>query len=336
MTDKQLGVLLAGFDGFGRQDHQCAMYLPAFVAHPNFRLVAAVDLDGRAGAAAVAQEHVLDRPSGLDAALADSRVHVVSIAAPPERRAEYVAAVLRAGKHVLADKPLAATAAQARELAELADAQHVVLVPAHHQRLHGAVRSAANAVRTGRVGLPWNLQADFIVAGGDPVPTGELDNLGLYPVDVVVSILGLPVRRVHAITQRYWHADADDFAVLLLEHDHDVTSTITCGRTGPLADVAPGGLAVHRYRISGSNGVLLVDARKPHITQRTADGIAARWTGPNTTSRLLDVLLDGIRSGRPAITAWDAVRALQVVEAAARSAASGQPIDVNGNGGDPR
>lgn len=333
MTDKQLGVLIAGFDGFGPQDHQRAMYLPAFAAHPDFQLVSTVDLGGVSGAAAVAKAHDLDQPAGLDEALADSRVHVVSIAAPPERRAECVAAALRAGKHVLADKPLAATAAEARQLAELADAQHLVLVPAHHQRLHGAVRSAAGAVRAGRIGLPWNLQADFIVAGGEPVPVGELANFGLYPVDVVRSILGLGVRRVHAITQRHWHAEADDFAILMLDHEHGVTSTLTCGRTGPLADVQPAGLAVHRYRISGSHGVLLVDARKPNVTLRTANGSAPRWTGPNTVVRLLDVLRDGIRTGAPAITGWDAVHALRVLEAAARSAATGLPVDLDPSGG---
>jgi predicted dehydrogenase len=334
MSDKRLGVLIAGFDGFGTQDHQRAMYLPAFATHPDFELVAAVDCHGRAGAAAVADEYGIDRPAGLDEALADSRVDVVSIAARPEKRAECIAAALHAGKHVLADKPLAATAAEARELAELADAQHVLLVPAHHQRLHGAVQSAANAVRAGRVGLPWNLQADFIVAGGDPAPVGELTNLGLYPVDAVSSILGLRIRRVHAITQRYWHGDADDFAVLLLDHDHGVTSTITCGRTAPICDVAPAGLAVHRYRISGSHGVLLVDARKPNITLRTSGGSTARWTGPDTTRRLLDVLSRGIHTGRAAITAWDAVHTLQVAEAAARSTALGRPVDINDNGGE--
>jgi predicted dehydrogenase len=334
MSDKPLGVLIAGFDGLGAQDHQGTMYLPAFAAHPDFTPMAAVDLGGRSGAAAVAREYGIDHLAGLGEGLADPRVDVVSLAAPPRLRAELVAAALRAGKHVLADKPLAATAAEARELAELAEARHRVLVPAHHQRLHGSVRSAAAAVRGGRVGLPWNLQADFLVAGGEPVPDGELENFALYPVDVVRSILGLEVRRVHAITRRYWHTGADDFAILMLDHDHGVTSTITCGRAGPLADVPPAGLALHRYRISGSHGVLLVDARKPAVSVRAAVGTAARWTGPTTIRRLLDVVRDGIRTGRPAISAWDAVHALGVVEAAVRSAALGRPVEFDVSKGD--
>ena len=60
-----------------------------------------------------------------------------------------------------------------------------------------------------------------------------------------------------------------------------------------------------------------------------------RWTGPGTVDRLLDVLRDGIRGGRPAITAWDAVHALRVVEAARRSADLGRPVEVDTPEGTP-
>jgi predicted dehydrogenase len=328
MTTNPLGVLVAGFDGIGSQDHQNAMYLPAFAAHPDFELVAAVDLGGRAGAAGVSEREGIEHITDYEQALADPRVDVVSVAAPLSDRARHIATAIRAGKHVLADKPLAASAPEAEQLANLAESHRTVLVPAHHQRLRGAVRSAAGAVRGGRVGLPWNVQADFLVAGGDLVPSGELVNLALYPVDVLRSILGLAVRRVHAITRTYWHGGADDFAILQLDHDHGVTSTITCGRMRAVAGVPKAGLAVHRYRISGSHGVLLVDALKPQLSVRTAERNDVRWTGGDTVTALLDVLRDGIRSGRPAIDARDAVETQRVVDAARRSVDLGHPVEI--------
>jgi predicted dehydrogenase len=336
MNTEPLGVLVAGFDGIGSQDHQNAMYLPALAAHDGFRLVAAVDLDGNAGAKDASLRYDVEHADDYERALADPRIQVVSVAAPLADRARHIAAAIRAGKHVLADKPLAATADEADELSHLAAAQGTVLVPAHHQRLQPALRSAAAAVKGGRLGLPWNVQVDFLVAGGDPAPSGELVNFALYPIDVVRSILGLPIRRVHAITRTYWHDGADDFAVLLLDHDHGVTSTITCGRLGVLADVPPGGLAVHRYRVSGSHGVLLVDALKPRLVAHNSERRSNRWSGPSTVDSLLQVLHDGIRSGRPALNADDAVHAQRVVEAAARSAASGTPVDVTAIAGGTR
>jgi predicted dehydrogenase len=283
-------VYLEGAGGIGTQDHQNAMYRPAFEAHPDFQIV--------------------DDPA---------KAEVVSVAVPLEERAEAIGRLVRAGKHVLADKPMAATLEDCEDIARLAGEHGVVVVPAHHPRLGAALRSAAAAVRGGRVGLPWNVQCDFLVAGGDPAPTGELVNLALYPIDAVHALLGLEVRRVHAIGD-------SDLVTLLLDHDHGVTSTILCGRMTGLADVRPAGLAVHRYRISGSHGVLAVDATKPAVRVRTADQTTGVWTGPTTVDALLDVLSAGVRTGRAELGAADAIRAQRVVEAAARSLNSGQPI----------
>jgi hypothetical protein len=71
---------------------------------------------------------------------------------------------------------------------------------------------------------------------------------------------------------------------------------------------------------------LAVDATKPGVRVRTADSTASVWTGPNTVDALLDVLSAGVRTGRAELGAADAIRAQRVVEAAARSLNSGQPI----------
>src|SRR5262249_52559927 len=150
-------------------------------------------------------------------------------------------------------------------------AHGVVVIPAHHVRLGGALRSVRAAVRSGRVGLPWNVQADFFVAGGGPAPPGELLNLAAYPIDVGLSLAAAPVRRVHALAGSHWHDSPHDLVTVLLDHDNGVTSTIVCGRTKGLRDVPPAGIALHRYRISGSHGVLTSDATKPALHVHTAD-----------------------------------------------------------------
>ena len=283
-------VALVGNGGNGTQDHQNSMYAPAFARHPRFELV--------------------DDPDAAE---------VLSIAVPLAERGKVIADAIRAGKHVLADKPLAATLAEAVEIERLAAAHGVVVVPAHHQRFNAALRSVIGAVRSGRVGLPWNVQCDFLVAGGDPAPTGELVNFGLYPVDVLRALLGLEVRRVHA-------TGSPDLVTLLLDHEHGVTSTVVCGRVPALRDLPPGGLAVHRYRISGSHGVLAVDALKPALRVRTTNTNGPVWTGPDTVDALLDVLAAGIATGRAALGPGDAVAAQRVIEAAQRSLETGQPV----------
>jgi predicted dehydrogenase len=312
-------VLLAGFGGLGAgQDHQRAMYLPAFQAHPGFAVAGVVGAGGEPG---------LPSYPDLPAALAECDAEVVSVCLPPESRAEAIVAALRAGRHVLADKPMALTEGESAAIATAAEESGTVCMPAHHQRFAPAVRSARTAVAAGRVGLPWNIQADFLVAGGDPCPLGETANLGVYPVDVVLALTGQPVRRVHARSDR-------GLTLLLLDHDHGLTSTIAVGRVQAAAGVPAGGLVLHRYRISGSNGVMNVDAAKPAATVRTATGVRAAWTGPGTVDRMLTELHAAVTGGRRAeVGPADALAAIRVVEAAVRSIATGVPVDLSQEGG---
>ncbi|MBB5785446.1 Gfo/Idh/MocA family protein [Jiangella mangrovi] len=324
MSDTTLGVLLLGFAGLGPdQDHQSAMYRPAFEAHPGFEVVATAADAG---------------------AVDDPAVDVVSVCVEPDRRADAVIAALQAGKHVLVDKPLALTAADAAKVAAVAAETGKVCLPAHHQRFHPMIAAARGAVAGGKVGLPWNVQADFLVAGGTPSPAGELANFAVYPVDVVLALTGLRVRRVYARLTTHWAEGAgDDFALLFLTHENGLTSTISVGRTNELADTRPAGLAVHRYRVSGSHGVLDIDASRPAVVLRRGEAssntsgtgvgprgrLSSTWHGPSTVDRLLDELHAAITAGRPpSPSAADAVHIAEIVDAARTSAASGQPVDL--------
>lgn len=302
-----LGVLLHGSAGLGAgQDHQRDMYRPAFEAHPGFE--------------------VLPGTTGLD----DPAVDVVSVCADPDRRAGAVIAALRAGRHVLADKPLAMTAADAAKVAAVAAETGLVCLPAHHQRFHPMIAAARGAVAGGKVGLPWNVQADFLVAGGTPSPAGELANFAVYPLDVVLALTGLRARRVFArLSTHRSDGGADDLALLFLTHENALTSTISVGRVGELADTRPAGLAVHRYRVSGSHGVLDIDASRPAVVVRRADVSTPTWHGPGTVHRLLDELHAAVTAGRPSSpSAADAVHLAEIVDAARASAASGAPVDL--------
>ncbi|PZF81737.1 Gfo/Idh/MocA family protein [Jiangella anatolica] len=333
-----LGVLLLGFAGLGPdQDHQQDMYLPAFSTHDGFEVVAVAgdDAAGRTTAERLAGKLGLPAPAAdLATALADPAVDVVSVCVSPERRADAVIAALRAGKHVLADKPLALTAADAARVAAVAAETGLVCLPAHHQRFHPMIGAARGAVAAGKVGLPWNVQADFLVAGGTPSPAGELANFAVYPIDVVLALTGQRVRRVFARLSTHWSdGGADDHALLFLDHDNGLTSTISVGRTRELADTPPAGLALHRYRVSGSHGVLDIDASRPAVVLRRAEASSHTWHGAGTVDRLLDELRAAIAAGRPsAPSAADAVHIAEIVDAARTSAASGTPVELSQEG----
>jgi len=356
MTDNagRLNVLLAGFAGMGTQNHQQAMYLPAFAQHPGFSVVGVCDGTGTDPLAAKAAAE-LGVAVHQDIAEAVQRldVDVVSVCMPLEERTRGILAALRAGAHVFADKPMAATPQEAREVAETARQLNRICMPAHHLRFQPVVRSAAAAIAAGRIGLPWNVQAVFVVAGGDRVPQGELANFAVYPLDVVLAMTGQPVHRVHALTGVHWsrHAevlsagstafltdgegkDADnDLALLMLDHAHGLTSTIVVGRRSAIGASS----TMHRYRVSGSHGVLMVDAAKPAALVENVLGNQRRWDGAHrdTVAALVDELHTAVRGGRTLLGPQDAVAVAEIIAAAQESAQSGHPVQLANSPGNP-
>ncbi|PZF85860.1 hypothetical protein [Jiangella anatolica] len=208
---------------------------------------------------------------------------VVVLAVPLADRPAAVEQTVKAGKHTVVHGVLAEDPDQAAELAALAQNQGTVCLPDYHVRFQPAVRAARAAVAAGRVGLPWNVQGDLISSDTAAKPA----SLAVHAIDTVRALTGLPVRTVR-------RTDAGSVLLLLLTHDHGVTSTLAVGH-------APGA-ATHRYRISGSHGMLDVDASKP------------AWAGGASMAGLLTELHTAVVTDRPAeLSLDDAVAAQRVL-----------------------
>ena len=134
MTERIFGVVLAGC---GRIS---ASHLRAIAELPDrFRLIAAVDTSAERAEAAAAPLGGIGLAS-LDEALALPGVDCVILCTPNAVHARQAMASLRAGKHVLVEKPLAETGEEARSLAAEAAARGLVLAAGHTFR-HCAPRA---------------------------------------------------------------------------------------------------------------------------------------------------------------------------------------------------
>jgi predicted dehydrogenase/nucleoside-diphosphate-sugar epimerase len=150
-------VAVIGCGAISRQFH-----LPILAGHEGVRLTALVDRDlKRAGelAAAYGVETVLDDIDQLGPDLADAAV----VATPPFHHAPCCIALARRGMHVLVEKPMAITTADARAMADAARTAGVVLTVGHFRRLFPAVRLLRSALDGGALGRP----VGFDVEEGD-------------------------------------------------------------------------------------------------------------------------------------------------------------------------
>ncbi|GIF49886.1 1,5-anhydro-D-fructose reductase (1,5-anhydro-D-mannitol-forming) [Asanoa ferruginea] len=137
-----------------------ACHGPAVMASPSARLAAVLSRSEAGGRDFLRTFDASDaRPySDLDAFLADPEIELVVIASPDGLHFPQAAASLRAGKHVLVEKPIAVSEAEARSLVDLASAQGLVLASGYHLRCHPGHVALRERVRAGALGTIRHLR----------------------------------------------------------------------------------------------------------------------------------------------------------------------------------
>jgi predicted dehydrogenase len=173
--------------------------IPAIINSRNGRLAAACDSSDDALSLVTGDGA---RANDLAAALAVPGVDAVYVATPNHAHRPVVEAAAAAGKHVLCEKPMAATAADARAMVAACERAGVVYATAFDQRFHAAHRLLARLVAAGKLGvvtqarvhyacwLPpdWagdNWRADPARAGG-----GAVIDLAPHGLDLLETVLG--------------------------------------------------------------------------------------------------------------------------------------------------
>jgi len=254
-------------------------------------------------------------------------VDAVVIAVPNSLHHDVAVAAASSGKHVLVDKPMACTTADADEMIAVADANRVVLVPFHNTRFVAPFVAAQRFVADGRIGAvtgfrvafghegpqTWAPRADWFFdsnrAGG-----GCLIDLGVHAVDLLRAVTGDDVTAVSALLNGC-RGDVEADAQLVARLRGGAIGTIHASwssRSGP----------DHQLTVIGSEGTLHLDNRTP-LTFIDARGGRERVDLPETTSSPLAEVLAAIAGKRsPSITAADGRAAVAVVQAAYGSAAN--------------
>jgi predicted dehydrogenase len=210
-------------------------------------------------AAAYAERYRIGARYDDYAALADDpEVDVVYIATPQSRHADDTLMMLRAGKHVLCEKPFALNEAQARRMVDEARERKVFVMEAIWSRFLPAYRSLVEVVASGRIGEPQLVEADFgfrrpmeadhrlfrADLGG-----GCLLDLGIYPLQLCTLLLG-PVEHV-AAEGMIGETGVDELVAATLRHGG--------GRLG----VIKSSLRVNMTcgaRVAGTEGVIEIPA----------------------------------------------------------------------------
>jgi predicted dehydrogenase len=210
--------------------------LPALrrCAHVELAAIASRDL---ARAQAVAGEFGIPRAYGsYDELLADPDIDVIYNPSPNHLHVPWSIKALEAGKHVLCEKPIGLTAAEAQTLLE-ASRRHPrqKIMEAFMYRLHPQWRRAVRIVRDGGVGEPLVVQSLFSYFNEDPnnvrnqpgIGGGALMDIGCYAISLARLVFGAEPRRVLGLIDSDPRFGVDRMVSALLDFGRK-TSSFTC------------------------------------------------------------------------------------------------------------
>ena len=187
-------------------------------------------------AARVAQELGIPRAHGsYEALLADPEVDALYIPLPNHLHLEWTLAAVRAGKHVLCEKPLALTSADAQTMVDAASDAGVLLMEAFMYRLHPSWGAVRELLASGRIGRLQTIQSWFSYFNDDPrnirnivdAGGGALYDIGCYCVNLSRMLHGAEPERIEASIVRDPDMEIDVVTTALLVFPGGATATFT-------------------------------------------------------------------------------------------------------------
>lgn len=239
MTDgPQIAVIGCGY--WGANHVRTLAELGALAAINDRHLERAEALAGKHGSVA----------RSLDEILADDAIDGVVCALPADQHPLVATQALKAGKHVLVEKPMALTADTARFVADLADAQNRVLMTGHILRYHPAFRVVMAQVRSGVLGAIRHVQSHRLAFGKFHDQFDALWDLGPHDLSLILAVTGHGPSKVigHRVA---FAGEACDAAHVHMDFGDALTAHIQVSRHSPYKS--------RRFVITGTDAMVYWD-----------------------------------------------------------------------------
>ena len=207
--------------------------LPAILAEPRSRLAGIVTRDP-----AKAEPYGVKAWSDLDSALAGSDPTVVYIATPVFLHAPQTIAALRAGRHVLCEKPMALNYAEAIDMQRASADTRRTLGIAYYRRMYPKVDRARELIEAGAIGRPVFAEATshnwFNPLGtsrawlADPKRSGggPLRDIGSHRIDLMNYLFGKPINAIGHMTTLVQPLEVEDNATVMIEYESGVRGVV--------------------------------------------------------------------------------------------------------------
>jgi len=322
-------------------------HIPEYAMNPDAEVYGFYDINVQR-AQELAAEHNGKAYATYEEMLQDPAIEAVSVCAANHVHAEISIAALKAGKHVLCEKPMAVTLAECEAMVAAAKESGKYLMIGQNQRLAKAHMKAKELVQSGAIGdvltfrtifghggpETWSIDAGKNVWFFDKTKAamGAMADLGIHKTDLIQYILGQKVVETKAVLTTLDKRDAsgnligvDDNAICIYTMDGGAIGTMTASWTYYSAED-------NTTVIYGTKGMLrLYDDPKYSVQLINADGTRIDYqidqiqTNDNqTASGVIDLFVKSIKENTPPEISGESVfQAMKAVFASIESSNTG-------------
>jgi len=302
--------------------------------------VAVADLDAERLAVAQAQFPGIETYQSLETMLTKSHANLIFVVTPHNTHAKLALTCLRAGRHVVCEKPMAITTAECDRMIETARRKRLLLSTFHNRHWDGCILQAVKTIRSGAIGQIFRVRAyagDFDKPGtwwrsSKSISGGVSYDWGVHTLEQGLQLIDSDIVEVSGFDHRgYWAAKSP------WKHDsnEDEASAVVRFRNGAWLSMTISELdshpSPHWFEITGTEGTYLYDHATWQMVKTT--GVRTVTTkgknpGENTLwHRYYENLRDHLVKGKPLIiTAEWARRPIHILDLAGRSARKGAAI----------
>jgi predicted dehydrogenase len=356
LTGEEIVVLNVGIIGSGGIAR--GRHVPAWLKLGEQARIAAIsDIDTTATTRVAA---IIDTAGGdpvetyedYHALIRDAAIDAVDICLPHHLHADAILTAAAAGKHILCEKPMCLSLAQADQIVEAVDRAGIVYMSGHNELFYPAVATAKDVLGRGDIGTPFIIRSHEFPGGypsgkvpGRPAEQtamvgwrasretmggGVLIDKGYHPTYILLHLAGAEPVSVTAMSNTFVaQMDGEDTALVMVKFANGAIGQIFTGEgfAFPANDA--------KFHVIGQRGEVYGNRYDVHTLPRGYSVPSGRVfpTDPNGNQQTFDATIlhfaDSIATERPPIQDHrDGRRVLEVIQAAYRSIETGETVSL--------
>jgi len=250
-------------------------------------------------------------------------IDAVSICTWATKLAEITEEALKAGKHVLVEKPMANNSKQAEKLVRLAEENDLRLMVGFIERYNPGVKNLKGYIKREEIGSVVSALTRRVSEWPERIgDVGVVKDSAIHDIDILRFLFEEDPSTVYAKVGRLKHKKFEDYAHIMLTFKEEKTAFIEANWLTPQK--------VRRLIVTGSKAILSLDYITQKVTiEKFGETIipSHQWKEP-LKLELQDFVNSILNNSEPLVTGEDGLKALIIAEAAYRSSEKERAVKI--------